>query len=492
MCASKCLDKALCRMAAHLAIISFALLLSSCGKGTETPNLRFGFNTGGGGGGAVLAVTITPPDTNLLAGGAQTFTAAVLVTGGASTAVTWSVQEGATGGAVTTAGVYTAPAISGTFHVVATSQADPTMSAKATVTVVPFRSAFRNLSSAMGSPRFFHTATLLQDGKVLIAGGSSSADTNGLPTTALATAEVYDQATRKITATGSMNTPRFYHTATLLQSGKVLIAGGQNSTGTLDTAELFNPAFGKFSTVSAPMSTPRTFHTATLLPNGQVLISGGSSSPDTAPVAVATAQLFDPTNNSFSTDISMINSRFDHTATLLADGTVLLAGGIGNGGVFPFPQIYTPVTNGITQLLTPLLTPRHQHTATSLADGRVLIAGGVGNNLTFLAAAEIYSGFFTATGSMNSGRSGHTATLLLDGTVLITGGEAAAGTFLSSAELFDPTAPGLFSPITQPMGAARARHTATRLDSGRVFVTGGINVLSTGGSNALNSAELFE
>ncbi len=103
MGASKFLHKGLCRMAAYLAILSFALLLSSCGNGTDTPTFPFFINNGSGGGGAVLAVIITPSDTNLLAGGGQTFTAAVSVTGDASTAVNWGVQEGAAGGAVTAA-----------------------------------------------------------------------------------------------------------------------------------------------------------------------------------------------------------------------------------------------------------------------------------------------------------------------------------------------------------------------------------------------------
>ncbi len=361
------------------------------------------------------------------------------------------------------------------------------MSATATVTVVSFRSAFRNLSSAMGSPRFFHTATLLQKGKVLIAGGSSSADTSGLPTNALTTVELYDQATRKFTATGSMKAPRYYHTALLLQNGRVLIAGGQNSTGTLATAELYNPVFGTFSTISPPMSTRRIFHTATLLSNGQVLIAGGSSAVDKAPVAINTAELYDPATGTFPTVLSLIDSRFDHTATLLVNGMVLLAGGIGSGGVFPFPQIFTSANNGITTL-KPLITPRRQHTATLLKDGRVLIAGGVDNNLTSIAASEIYSGFFIASGSMNTARRGHVAALLLDGTVLISGGESAAGTFLNSAENFDPTAPGVFSLTALPMGVARAHHTATLLQNGRLLITGGINSVST----ILNSAELFE
>src|SRR6202022_3250394 len=139
------------------------------------------------------------------------------------------------------------------------------------------------------------------------------------------------------TPTGSMTTARTGHTATLLANGEVLVAGGGNATGSLTSAELYNPATGKW-TVSGSMATARGSHTATLLPNGEVLVAGGVSNGSSpwAPSCTATAELYNPFTGQWTTTGSMTKPRDSHTATLLNDGSVLVAGGLCNGG-FPHP-----------------------------------------------------------------------------------------------------------------------------------------------------------
>ena len=154
-----------------------------------------------------------------------------------------------------------------------------------------------------------HTATRLANGRVLIAGGANGTGT-------LATAELFNPATGTFTRTGNMRIARAGHRATLLANGKVLVTGGTNSTGTLATAELFNPATGTF-TRTGNMATPRVGHTATLLGNGKVLVAGGGT---------AKAELFNPSTGVFTSTKPMIAARMGHIATLLKNGKVLLAG----------------------------------------------------------------------------------------------------------------------------------------------------------------------
>jgi hypothetical protein len=121
-------------------------------------------------------------------------------------------------------------------------------------------------TGSLNIPRFLHTATLLPNGKVLVAGGDSGSGE-------LSSAELYDPATGTWSATGSLNTARSQHTATLLPNGKVLVAGGEGPGGVLRSAELYDPISGTWSNTGN--GTARRVHTATLLPNGKVLVAGG-------------------------------------------------------------------------------------------------------------------------------------------------------------------------------------------------------------------------
>src|SRR5712692_9888731 len=168
----------------------------------------------------------------------------------------------------------------------------------------------------MTARRAAHTATLLPNGKVLIAGGMIG-DGGGLSST-----EVFDPTTNTFTAAENMTVARAGHTATLLQNGKVLIAGGYNGDY-LDSAELYDPATGKF-TQTGKMVTPQSGHIAALLNNGKVLLAGGVG---TGWTFLADAELFNPNTNTFTATGGMTTARESHTATLLKDGRVLITGG---------------------------------------------------------------------------------------------------------------------------------------------------------------------
>jgi hypothetical protein len=305
----------------------------------------------------------------------------------------------------------------------------------------------------------------------------------------LASAELYDPASGTFNPTGSMQSPRGQGTATLLLDGRVLVTGGSNDsseTGVLATAELYDPASGKFSPTGS-MSTARSDATATLLSDGRVLVAGGLV-VGFPPKALASAELYDPATGKFNPTGSMTTARWGFTATRLTDGRVLVAGGYGDSGLLSSAELYDPAS-GTFSPTGSMTTARLDHAATRLTDGRVLIAGGDGVSAQPVASAELYdpaTGKFNPTGSMAADRGGPTATLLTDGRVLVAGGYDGSED-LASAELYDP-ASGTFSSAGS-MGTARSDHTATLLSDGRVLVAGGEADPLSG---PLASAELFQ
>ena len=242
----------------------------------------------------------------------------------------------------------------------------------------------------LNTGRSWHTATLLQDGKVLVAGGFSGGGTNGnCPCFFFVTnsAEIYDPATGIWSVIASLNTERGSHTATVLQNGEILVAGGTNGliNGDLDTdpitnAELYDPRTGRWS-VTASLNAPRESHTATLLPDGKVLAAAGESTD--------TAELYDPSTGVWSFTGSLSNAGSGNTATLLPDGKVLVVGG---GSSLNTAELYDPNT-GTWSATASLNTGRSGYTATLLQNGNVVVAGGCNDNCpdSILSSAELYT-----------------------------------------------------------------------------------------------------
>ena len=266
--------------------------------------------------------------------------------------------------------------------------------------------------ASLNYARSMHTATTLQDGTILIAGGYTGCV--GCGTSLLPQAEVYTPELgcptcvnqvqgASFTVVGSLNTPRDNHTATLLQNGEVLIAGGQDNNGNqLASAELYNPVTGNF-TYTGSMNTARAFHEAVLLPNGEVLIVGGNG---TSGNPTNTAELYNPTTGTFTTTGSMITARYYPGAALLNNGNVIVFGGGTNNYNGSFnstaeSEIYNTST-GTFSATTSLNTPRTYSTTIVLPGGNVLALTGEGSSSNpILSSSEVYSVNETITGVIN-------------------------------------------------------------------------------------------
>ncbi len=317
-----------------------------------------------------------------------------------------------------------------------------------------------------------HTATLLNNGKVLIIGFVTDS------------AELYDPATGIFSSAGNT---LFTHgqnpTATRLSDGRVLIAGG---TFALTSAEIYDPVTGSFSP-SSNLNHPRFAHTATLVPDGRVLIVGGGENTSTGVISTATAEIYDPTTNGFNFTGSLNTGRSGHVATLLPNGRVLIAGGTDNtspsfGICTDSAELYNPATGTFSNTgnMTVGRCSIWWSDAPVLSNGKVLILGGGGQT------AELFDSItetFGPTGNLTVPRLGPSVTLLTDGRVLVAGGFSSNGT-TNSTEIYDTTS-GTFTAAAS-MNEARQQQTATLLPDGRVLVTGGF-----GGAADLRSAELF-
>ena len=348
-------------------------------------------------------------------------------------------------------------------------------------------------AGVMSGGRADHSATLLGDGKVLVAGGQNSADPN-----VSSNFDIYDPRSGSVgtwSFGGPMISAHADHTATLLGDGRVLIAGGHGGVDEIGpptnpnpnlknppvptaAAEVYNPLTAQFAS-TGPLTLARYGHAATRLNDGKVLVSGGLLS-NGAPTS--SAEMFDPQLNTWSDAGTMSLPRDHHTSTLLPSGKVLVTGipggltGRGLAEAEPLSaELFDPATR-TWSVTTPLRSPnRNNHTATFIGNGKVLVVGG---STTVNYQPELYdpaSGTWSATSPTSSTRSFHTASLLMDGRVLVTGGTA---NVTPETELFDPVT-GTWS-VTSPFPHRDRWHISTLLPNGKVLGTGGeLNTNST-------------
>lgn len=236
-------------------------------------------------------------------------------------------------------------------------------------------------TGALATPRSGHTATRLRSGKVLVVAGGFVSD-----------AELYDPVDDTWVSAGFVSSSRSLHTATLLLSGKVLVAGGFDGPSTLSSVDLYDPETGAWESTGSLIE-PRGGHSATLLPSGKVLVAGGHDTVD-----LASAELYDPATGTWQVTGSLAVPRFRHTATLLPSGQVLVAAGasgtdsIGFGPAVASAELYDPST-GTWQGAGSLAAARHRHSATLLLNGQVLVAGGDDDYAGggYPAGAELYA-----------------------------------------------------------------------------------------------------
>jgi hypothetical protein len=343
-------------------------------------------------------------------------------------------------------------------------------------------------TGSMSVARTNATATLLPDGHVLVAGGCCLDPTHGLTS-----AELYDPASGTWTPTGSMHSGRFGDTATLLPDGDVLVAGGacngQNygcdagsSLVNQSSAELYDPSTGIW-TATGSMHDGRELQTATLLDNGRVLVTGGFNSCDDDFCSdLSSAELYNPATGRWRLTGSMHAAREQHSATLLDNGRVLVAGGLNEGGFgrgsrYSSAELYDPVT-GTWAVAASMAQVHVGQTATLLHNGSVLVAGGG------TSVAELYEpgpGIWVSPAALSTVRTDQTATLLPDGEVLVAGGDGPDGAPLATAELYTAgrgplvtIAPGVLTFGTQQVGSASSPQsiTVTNRGSSNLIVSG--------------------
>ncbi len=335
----------------------------------------------------------------------------------------------------------------------------------------------------LNTPRYAHTATLLADGQVLVAGGAGP----NRCSTPTSDAELYDPVSGTWSTTGSLNTARFNHTATLLQSGEVLVAGGYAPQVSLDSAELYDPATGMWRPTGS-FNTIRANGSATLLQSGKVLAVGTSSGE------LISAELYDPATGTWSSTGAPSFVPGSRHTVLLPNGKVL---GVWEGSPWGYgdlvAELYDPATGQWSNAghFSIFWAP----TVTLLQNGQVLVTGLFGaNHPTQARLYDTYTDTWSATGNLSTFRhyGGYTATLLADGQVLVAGGvDYYSNQLVNAEELYDPTTGNWTR--TSRLVTGRDSHTATLLRNGKVLVAGGLEGdLGVCNTSVHRTAELYD
>ena len=367
--------------------------------------------------------------------------------------------------------------------------------ASATTSAAIYNTTTKTWSAApaLTIARGLTTATILPNGKVLVANGNASG----------ATAEIFDPFTSTWSSSAYAAASRLNNTATLLPNGLVLFAGGTNASYTLlSSAELYNygpPATGTWTTALSKQP-QRIYGTTTLLPNGNLLIAGGITAEEDLPTPQYFAVLYNPITDTWSNTGSIAGGRMLHSATLLPNGKVLIAGGCDtfSNNYMTTSLLYDYVTN--TWSNTGSMTKvQLGHTATATRNGMVITVGGYTPGLYSYSSStvQVYDylkGTWSSAPDLISSRSNHTSSILPNGNLLITGGYfSVSGNFysLNTTEIFDVYNNKWLT--TAPMLTPRQYHTATELLDGTIMVTGGnnrfINAVPT--TSSLSSVEIY-
>ena len=333
----------------------------------------------------------------------------------------------------------------------------------------------------MTVPRNSHTATLLNDGRVLVAGGAWELSV-------YAVCELFDPRTGAWTRTGSLLEARVAHRATLLKDGRVLVSSGVSNSGSLlKTSELYDPDTGLW-TLSGSLAETRVPPVTVLLSDGSVLAAGGNN---------IVAETYDPATGLWNATDDMTFYNYNGAGALLPSGDVLVMGSSNpsdpdNQRYLAATRAWTAAPQGVERRSWPVV-------ATSLKDGRVLLISGSGYNSqgasVLVNTSEVYDERFDAwtqsQGTLTTAREYLSATLLESGQVLVAGGVTIGDVVLSSSEVYDPSGGGTWR-VGPSMTQKRWLHTATRLPNGHVLVTGGMSAAGNqGGYITLASCEVY-
>lgn len=335
---------------------------------------------------------------------------------------------------------------------------------------------------SMNVGREYPTATALANGKILVAGGATQVSLIPYQLATTPTAELYDSVSGTFALTGSLLQGRARHTATLLSNGKVLVVGGtalvSNSYVSQSSAELYDSSTGTWSS-AGHTSMARLYHTATLLADGRVLVTGGF---DSGNGSTSSCEFYNPSTNTWSPAPALLTGRRAHSAVLLGNGKVLVSGGLASLGMAYFSELFDPVTNAWSASAN-YPTPRSSHRSFALPDGRAIIVGGYDSSSIATNSVQIYqpaSNSWGTIGSLTDSRADFQGVSLPDGSVLVAGGKGLPSAPLTSVELFTPTS--LVWAVQTSLSKGRAKFGMAPAGAGQVLLAGG--------GTTENSAEL--